>query len=954
MTDRLRTATCVVVMATTLLGGAAVRAAPTTLPLPTWGAVGGGVDAIALSGTTAYIGGGFTYVGPGAGGFVAFDGSSGALDPTWPRLVGDGAVLAPDGAGGWYVAGSFTAVGGLGRQGLAHLRADGTVDPAWAPSVSGGGVTYVGALAVAGSTVYVGGQFQAANGVARSNLAAFDASGAVTSFDPEPNGPVRAMVVAGSTLYVGGAFAVDLLVNGVDTRRSYLAAFDVASGTLMDWNPDVNGPVYALAVSGSTIYAGGSFSKANRLITRHNAAAFDLVFGGVSTWDPDLSSTVIALAATGSTVYAGGSFKQVNGTIDRSFLASFDRKDGSVQPFSAPISQNGGDATVYALAVSDGIVYVGGNFTSPRPLLAALDATTGAVTSGSPSMFGRLVTAVGVSGSRVFAAGGISSAGGVARNHLAAIDLATGQATTWDPNVDGTVSALAVSGSTIYAGGSFTTVNGGTPHKGLAAFDATTGAMTAAPTTNGSVDALAVSGSTVYVGGSFDMLGTERRAAVGAFEADTGTVTSFGPIAAAAQLSAVAVTGPTVYVAGIFVTDVSNPVLLYLAGFEDLPGLVGGVLTSFHPSIDSEVSAVALSGSTVYAGGSFTSVGVATPRHHLAAFEDIPGTVGGVTPWDPDVNGLVLALAVSDATLYVGGNFTAVNGTITRHRLAAIDTGTGQAMSWDPDADGAVRAIALSPTAGLVVGGDFTTLAGGLSPQSGFAAFALPPGAPTDAAAAAGDGQATVSFTAPATGGAPVTSYTVTGSPGGQTASGAASPIVVTGLTNGTTYTFTVTATNVAGAGPPSAPSNPITPGVAGTGPPSTIAPGTGPGTGCDAEPVAPTFASIDCRLAALLARVGTASELGALRQRLLDRLQQATTRERRTESLCSQDKRRPRRRALRPALTALSRFVKILRSHRARAVPTSLASELRTAAEGILGDMRMLRRHVCPALGRP
>src|SRR5262249_5215111 len=409
--------------------------------------------------------------------------------------------------------------------------------------------------------------------------------------------------------------------------------------------------------------------------------------------------------------------------------------------------------------------------------------TTGAVTSGSPSLFGRLVTALGVSGSRVFAVGRFSSAGGVARNHLAAIDLTSGQATAWDPNVDGTVSALAVSGSTIYAGGSFTTVNGGTPHMGLAAFDATTGALTPTPITDGFVEALAVAGSTVYVGGAgFGRLGTERRGPVGAFEADTGTVTSFGPIAVAQQVSAVAVTGPTVYVAGLFVTDLHNPVVFYLAGFQDLPGLVGGVLTSFHPSIDSDVSAVALSGSTVYAGGSFTSVGVRTPRHHLAAFEDIPGTEGGVTPWDPDVNQGVLALALSDPTLYVGGYFTAVNGGSPRNHLAAIDTGTGKAMDWDPDADGAVRAGAVSPTAGLVVGGDFTMLAGGLRPQPGFAAFALPPGAPTDAAATAGAGQATVSFTPPpATGGAPVTSYAVTGLPNGQTAGGAGSPILVTG-----------------------------------------------------------------------------------------------------------------------------------------------------------------------------
>ena len=87
-----------------------------------------------------------------------------------------------------------------------------------------------------------------------------------------------------------------------------------------------------------------------------------------------------------------------------------------------------------------------------------------------------------------------------------------------------------------------------------------------------------------------------------------------------------------------------------------------------------------------------------------------------------------------------------------------------------------------------------------------------PPGAPTDAVAAAGTGQATVSFDAPPTGGEPITKYTVTASPGGLTATGTAAPITVTGLTSGTTYTFTVTATNELGTGPPSSPSNAIVP----------------------------------------------------------------------------------------------------------------------------------------------
>ena len=93
------------------------------------------------------------------------------------------------------------------------------------------------------------------------------------------------------------------------------------------------------------------------------------------------------------------------------------------------------------------------------------------------------------------------------------------------------------------------------------------------------------------------------------------------------------------------------------------------------------------------------------------------------------------------------------------------------------------------------------------------------PDAPTGVTAAAGIGQAAISFTTPA--GPPVSSYTVTSNPGGITATGAGSPIIVEGLTNGTDYTFTVTATNTIGTGPPSAPSNSVTPY---TVPPSYIA----------------------------------------------------------------------------------------------------------------------------------
>ncbi|HEY2363593.1 MAG TPA: fibronectin type III domain-containing protein [Candidatus Angelobacter sp.] len=104
------------------------------------------------------------------------------------------------------------------------------------------------------------------------------------------------------------------------------------------------------------------------------------------------------------------------------------------------------------------------------------------------------------------------------------------------------------------------------------------------------------------------------------------------------------------------------------------------------------------------------------------------------------------------------------------------------------------------------------------------------PSAPTNVSATAGDTSAQVAWTASASnGGSAITGYTVTarvnGAPSGITASACATctGANVTGLTNGTTYTFTVHATNGVGNSAESAPSNAVTPSISPTPPDASI-----------------------------------------------------------------------------------------------------------------------------------
>ena len=148
----------------------------------------------------------------------------------------------------------------------------------------------------------------------------------------------------------------------------------------------------------------------------------------------------------------------------------------------------------------------------------------------------------------------------------------------------------------------------------------------------------------------------------------------------------------------------------------------GRLITTFAPSLNAQGRAVTASpdGRRLYVGGDFTQVnGKAAGR--VVALD--PGTGARIPGWAPAMSGPVRAIAATPDTVYLGGAFNAV-GSSSRSRLAAVRASDGGLLAWQPKASGGdVNALVLAPDRSkLVVGGAFTTLNGSSQPGFGLAA----------------------------------------------------------------------------------------------------------------------------------------------------------------------------------------------------------------------------------------
>ena len=327
----------------------------------------------------------------------------------------------------------------------------------------------VNVIVAQGSTVYLGGQFTAVRPagaaagtgeVTRNHVAAFNVkTGALLPWNPNAGGTVRAIAVAGSTVYLGGSFTK---IGG--TGRARLAAVDATTGALTSWKQSADAEVFTLAYQSGTLYAGGDFTTVGGSARSH-LAAFSTSTGGLTSWSPSADAEVKAmtLTADGSKVVVGGSFTTVDGTA-QSHIAAISPSTGAVlgwkthTPYAvidlaadaggvyvagaggggnfagfnpstgAKIWDGGTNGTVQGIGVVDGIVYVGGHYTN------YCGPGSGAHTCPSPT----------------------------ARDKLLAVDEGTGALEPWDPGANSALGVIAVTGDAatgdLFCGGDFTSI----------------------------------------------------------------------------------------------------------------------------------------------------------------------------------------------------------------------------------------------------------------------------------------------------------------------------------------------------------------------------------------------------------------------------------------------------------------------------------------------------------------
>ena len=587
---------------------------------------------------------------------------------------------------------------------------------------------------------------------------------------------IFAMASDGKHLYVGGIFSKV----GSKSVNS-LAAWDGEEWSFVGPGPDilngVNGFVYALAVDGETLFVGGQFDTAGAQPIR-NVALYDILtkswrnIGGISSTSG--IAFVSSIVVDGDNVYVGGAFDRAGGVSVKN-VAVYSRSAGSWRALGSGV-----EGSINAIALGYDGLYVGGDFSSAGGVATTSIARwDGSQWHGLAGGVNGFVNAIAVMDSTVFVAGGFDRAGDTVVSNIARWrpDTATWTrltAISWlagdDPirlegnGVDNVVRSLTVSGKELYVGGTFITafpgdftetnltvryvarwrefegdplyntswwgrlgkgmngfVNALTFHKdglyaagvfnraggqlaegiarwdGLRWFNLRTG-------TGNNIFAMAVESENVWVGGEFNQPGTGIGTRLARLN---GRDWELVPGAFSGNIYTVAIKDEWIYVGGRF-DSVGSLGSSNIVRYNSTTNEWSTLGSSNGPNNDADnayVAAIAFEGDYVYLGGDFTNVN-GMPAFSLARWNSVTDT------WDSvgrGINGQVFAIAPDGDDLYVGGRFLGAGELLAGPGRDARNVARWKDGTWLSMGDGVNKVVwtMVFDTKKLFAGGNF-------------------------------------------------------------------------------------------------------------------------------------------------------------------------------------------------------------------------------------------------------
>ncbi|TGM05292.1 hypothetical protein [Leptospira jelokensis] len=248
------------------------------------------------------------------------------------------------------------------------------------------------------------------------------------------------------------------------------------------------------------------------------------------------------------------------------------------------------------------------------------------------------------------------------------------------------VRAFLLRGDSLYVGGNFTNWDGNTNYTHLVRLNRYTGALE--PDFNLQVDDpvfdLDSDLDAMYICGSFaNISGLSRRNLAKYHFASGAVVSSFNPgvdggVCLDLHYGTDVAGSPNIYAVGDSLSI--SPLVNAFSVYPD------GTVTAWTPNVNSNVRSVQQYGNTIYLGGQFTTVNGATPATNLVSVNNNTGTAIAT---NYAVNGEVASLQIIENTLYISGSFTSIKS-VPRNYVAALDLPSEVVNAFDPKYDNTI------------------------------------------------------------------------------------------------------------------------------------------------------------------------------------------------------------------------------------------------------------------------